>query len=100
MLVNATVTETRHIKKNIELPYYSKLGDNFYRVNEDGSVLKVTIDDKACTMGLFKKRVYSEAIWFEDAVGAPECSPEEVENAAKTYLEFVGETINSLSEAV
>lgn len=100
MLVKTTITEKREIKKNITLPYYSKDHDTFYRINEDESILRITVSDRFCGMSLSKRGEFFESMFLESAAAAQECSPEEVEQAAKQYLEFVHETINDLAESV
>lgn len=100
MLVKATITESREIKKNIDLPYYSKkdAGDTFFRVNEDRSVLRVQLTPNYSSMELAKPGEYFESVMLPDAVQATPCQPEEVEQAVKKYLRYVENTIHALAE--
>lgn len=100
MLVKTTITEKKEISKEITLPYYSKSFDTFYRINKDESVLNVFVNSAYASMNVSKKTSWSEAMHFSQAIEAQECSREEVEDAVKRYLEFVGQTVENLSEAI
>lgn len=100
MLIKSTVFEPRQIEKNIQLPFYSKnaKGD-FFRVNEDESVLRVSLYTKfSYRMELNLKTEYTSAFALEEAISAKPCSAEEVEEAVRQYLEFMGATVEMLCE--
>ncbi len=102
MIVKTTITERREINKNIDLPYYSKDINNYYRINEDESILRVTANsgETYCAMSLSKKGEFFDCLFLDDAIKGETCSAEEVEEAVRHYLKFVGSTIDQLAESV
>lgn len=102
MLVKTTVHEHREIEKNIEPPYYSKNGNGeFFRINEDESVLKVSLSEGySYQMQLNVKTRFGTAYALDQAVAATPCEAEEVEQAVRRYLQFVGSTVELLAESI
>lgn len=43
--ISATVTEKKSVEREINLPYFCKLSDTFYKVANENSVLKVDPSD-------------------------------------------------------
>lgn len=101
MLVKTTVHEVKQIEKNIELPYYSKKSnEDFFRINEDESVLKVSLmADFSYQMSLNLKTSFGKAHGLDQAIAAQPCSAEEVEGAVKKYFQLVGGAVEMLAES-
>lgn len=95
MLIQATLTETREITKEVKLPYHAKVGENtFYRINRNGSILKAIVRNTWVNIDFTLKDGFGYKNLLKDVGEAKECDEIEVLNAIEFSCNLVDQNIN------
>lgn len=86
-------------KVEIKLPYYSKrkLTDQLFRVNEDESVLAVSVYPTYASVQLAKKGQHFESALMQDAINGEPITEEEFEKALEQCVESMDSILSQLS---
>jgi hypothetical protein len=90
MLIKTTVREARELTKEVEPPYYAQDFDTYFRVNEDGSILRIAIfmeggAIKGATIGLHESNEYVAG----EVIKARPVERKFVLNALKKSLQYI-----------
>jgi hypothetical protein len=97
MTITQEITRKETVVKEIELPYYSKNDNTYFRINEDESVLKVFVMDNYANI-TYSCKGYSAASYFREAVSSEPCSKKEMETVIVQALYFMEQGIGDLKK--
>lgn len=93
MLVQTSITEKREITKEIKLPYTSKKGNCYYRINEDGSILKVYVNKTWVNIDFTLADGFGYKSLTSDVMEGEECPEDEVLNAVEFSTDLVAKSV-------
>lgn len=101
MLIQTTVQKKETITKEVSLPYHCKTGNNFFRINKEGSVTKVTllIDHEHrvhyASIGVNTISEYDK----QNIADSEECDAAEMEHAARQAMAYMEKHWKALVES-
>jgi hypothetical protein len=101
MLVTTYVTKTEQISKEIKLPYYSKEGrfaTNYYRINEDESVLVAFTNTSNSYVSVELSTKDSGATHFGSALSGEPISEQEFLDVLQRAVNRMDTILSSLSK--
>lgn len=97
MLVKIKSTETikkeTEVTKEIALPFHSKIGTDFKRVNRDGSLIKITQCRTFFSLSFTQTDGFYYDIELQHIVEAEECSEDEFLEAFSKCTQMVDKSI-------
>lgn len=96
MLITTTIQKPETVTKEIQLPYYSKKHNTYYRINEDESVLQIYVVADYGSMQLIKKGGIIN--YLSETLNGEVISEKEFETKLQEAVEYMDTILSSLSK--